>query len=98
MNDKLLDQERIINDYKNKINGLDKKIIEMKISQKYYNNNNIMQQNGNIHKNSPKININMNNNMNNNIGYMNNNQNNNASLIKPKMVIIRIIINLVLIS
>ena len=89
MNDKLLDQERIINEYKNKINGLDKKMIEMKISQNdYNNNNNIMQQNGNIHKNSPNIKINMNNNMNNNylidiynnknnkmnnnIGYMNN--------------------------
>ena len=40
MNDKLLDQERIINEYKNKINGLDKKMIEMKISQNDYNNNN----------------------------------------------------------
>ena len=36
MNDKLLIQEKIINDYKNKINGLDKKLIELKNNENDY--------------------------------------------------------------
>jgi len=70
MNDKLLGQEKIINDYKNKISGLDKKIIEIKNIQNDYKTLNariplgIEEQNNNIdgifHERQNNINKNIN--------------------------------------